>query len=55
LEDVVEHQGSLNIALYLSNVDTSSENISLDEALQNWSASSQALESSMKELFNTLS
>lgn len=55
LEDIAAQNDSLNIALYLSNVDSSSDSISLEEALQNWSDSSAALKSSMEELFTTLS
>ena len=55
LDEVSEHNASLNIALYLSNVDSSGETVSLDEAVQNWSDSSKALKSSMEELFTALS
>lgn len=55
IDDVAQHNASLNIALYLTNVDSSGEVITLDEAVQNWSDSSKALKSSMKELFTTLS
>ena len=55
IDDVAQHNASLNIALYLTNVDSSGEVITLDEAVQNWSDSSKALKSSMEELFTTLS
>lgn len=55
IDDVVAHNASLNIALYLSNVDSSGEAITLDEAVQSWTDSSKALNSSMKKLFTTLS
>ncbi len=55
LDDVGERNGSLNIALYLSNIDSSGETITLDEAVRNWSDSSKALKSSMEELFTTVS
>ncbi|MDF1739351.1 MAG: class I SAM-dependent DNA methyltransferase [Verrucomicrobiales bacterium] len=55
IDDVAEHNASLNIALYLTNVDSSGEVITLDEAVQNWSDSNKALKSSMEELFTTLS
>lgn len=55
IDDVSKHNASLNIALYLSNVDTSGETVTLDEAAQNWSDSSAALKSSIEELFTTLS
>jgi len=55
IAQVAEHDASLNIALYLSNVDTSRETVTLDQAVQNWQDSSKALKSSMEELFTTLS
>lgn len=55
IDDIAQHNASLNIALYLTNVDSSGEVITLDEAVQNWSDSSKALKSSMEELFTTLS
>lgn len=55
IDDVAKHNASLNIALYLSNVDSSGETVTLDEAVQNWTDSSAALKSSMEELFTTLS
>jgi len=54
IEEVTEHDASLNIALYLSNVDTSGESITLDQAVQNWLESRNELKSSMKNLFKTL-
>ncbi|MFH6984919.1 type I restriction-modification system subunit M [Marinoscillum luteum] len=53
-EDVLANKASLNIALYLSNVDTSEIRISLDEAIINWENESQVLQKSMSELFQTL-
>ena len=53
IDDVAKHNASLNIALYLTNVDSSGETITLDEAVQNWSDSSEALKSSMEELLTT--
>ena len=55
IDDVAKNNASLNIALYLTNVDSSAETITLGEAVQNWSDSSKALQSSMDELFTTLS
>lgn len=53
--DIAAHNDSLNIALYLSNVESGAETITLDEAVQNWSDSSASLKSSMENLFTTLS
>jgi len=55
IDDVAKHNASLNIALYLSNVDSGGESVTLDEAVHNWTDSSAALNSSMEELFTTLS
>lgn len=49
-EDVLERKASLNIAQYVSNVETKSEEISLESALQNWEQSSTALSQSMNAL-----
>jgi type I restriction enzyme M protein len=54
LKDILDHQASLNVSLYLSNVDSSSETLSLSEAVQVWKSSSEALHESMSELFSTL-
>ena len=54
IEDVLEKNASLNMALYVSNVDTSVEQISLDDALSNWTESSKQLKASMEELFKEL-
>ena len=54
IEDVLKHNASLNMALYVSNVDSSEERISLDEALTNWTQSSKQLKASMEQLFKEL-
>ena len=54
IDDVLAHKASLNMALYVSNVDGSKEVISLQDALENWSASSEQLTSSMNTLFKEL-
>lgn len=54
IEDVLAHKASLNMALYVSNVDSSKEVISLQDALVNWTASSEQLVSSMNKLFKEL-
>lgn len=54
IEDVLKHNASLNMALYVSNVDSSEEQISLDDALTNWTQSSKQLKASMKQLFKEL-
>ena len=54
IEDVLKHNASLNMALYVSNVDSSEERISLDDALTNWTQSSKQLKASMEQLFKEL-
>jgi type I restriction enzyme M protein len=54
IEEVVENKGSLNIAQYVSNVDSSIEKVSIDDALRNWNQSSLELQKSMNELFQIL-
>lgn len=40
--------------LYVSNIDTDIEQISLEDALQNWKQTSAELENSMSKLFKVL-
>lgn len=54
IEDVLKHNASLNMALYVSNVDSSEEQTSLDDALENWTQSSKQLKASMEQLFKEL-
>jgi len=54
IDDVLAHNASLNMALYVSNVDSSQEKISLNEALENWTESSEKLANSMNQLFKEL-
>ncbi|MFT6779299.1 MAG: type I restriction enzyme M protein, partial [Paraglaciecola sp.] len=54
VEDVLLHKASLNMALYVSNVDSSKEQISLGDALDNWQVSSAQLSASMEQLFKEL-
>lgn len=54
IEEIIGNKGSLNIAQYVSNVDTSEEKVSLDEALETWNDSSITLKKSMNELFQIL-
>jgi type I restriction enzyme M protein len=54
IEEVLENKGSLNIAQYVSNVDSSVQRISIDDALKNWNESSLKLKKSMNELFQIL-
>lgn len=53
-DEVLENKGSLNIAQYVSNVDSSIEKVSIDEALKKWQESSLELRKSMTELFQIL-
>ena len=54
IDEVLSHNASLNMSLYVSNVNTSETKISLDDALQNWAISSAELKKSMAELFEAL-
>lgn len=54
LEEVLSHNASLNMPLYVSNVDSSAKTVSLEDALQNWLDSSAELSKSMQQLFETL-
>ena len=54
IEDVLKYNASLNMALYVSNVDSSEEQISLNDALTNWTQSSEQLKTSMEQLFKEL-
>jgi type I restriction enzyme M protein len=54
LEKILENKGSLNIAQFISNVDTSKNLLSLAETFENWEKSSQQLNISMNELFQIL-
>ncbi len=54
VEEILENKGSLNIAQYVSNVDTNAEQLTIDEALSNWNDQSEKLKQSMNELFQIL-
>lgn len=54
IDDVLSHNASLNMPLYVSNVDTEKETLSLDEAITNWQESSTKLTQSMNHLFEEL-
>ncbi|NOU14556.1 MAG: SAM-dependent DNA methyltransferase [Methylococcaceae bacterium] len=54
IQEVLSHNASLNMPLYVSNVNSSNAKITLDEALQNWTQSSTLLKQSMDELFKVL-
>ncbi|MGV3523461.1 MAG: type I restriction-modification system subunit M [Candidatus Sericytochromatia bacterium] len=54
LEDIQEKKGSLNIAQYVSNVDTNVQQLSFEASLEAWKTASEMLEDSMDELFQTL-
>lgn len=53
-KEVLGNRGSLNIAQYVSNVDSTAEKLSIDDALANWNESSKQLKKSMNELFQIL-
>jgi type I restriction enzyme M protein len=54
VDEVLANKGSLNIAQYLSNVDSSVEKFSLEDAFSNWNSQSEKLKDSMNELFQIL-
>ena len=54
IEDILENKGSLNIAQYVSNVDSSREQINLNQAMEDWENQSETLKKSMNELFQIL-
>lgn len=54
IDDVLKHNASLNMALYVSNVESKGEEITLDEAVKNWLQSSEQVKNSMTELFKVL-
>ena len=54
IDEVLKHKASLNMALYVSNVDSSKTQISLGDALANWQTSSEQLSNSMDQLFKEL-
>jgi len=53
-EELLKNKGSLNIAQYLSNVDTNNPVLSIDEAFSNWTSQSKTLEKSLNGLFKIL-
>jgi type I restriction enzyme M protein len=53
--EVLENKRSLNIAQYVSNVDSSIKKKSIEVVLENWNQSSLELQKSMNELFQILS
>ena len=54
VETILENKGSLNIAQYVSNVDSDSKQVTLEVALKNWNDTSEELKISMNELFEIL-
>jgi len=54
IQEILSHKASLNMPLYVSNVNNSDVEISLDEALKNWMQSSAELKKSMDELFRVI-
>lgn len=53
IEEVLENKGSLNIAQFVSNVDTETQ-ITVADALRGWNAESKKLTTSMNQLFQIL-
>lgn len=54
IKDVLAHKASLNMALYVSNVDTTQVKPTLNQAVQDWEQSSAELKASMNQLFKEL-
>ncbi len=54
IDEILSHNASLNMPLYVSNVDSSKVQLTLNEALQNWTSSSTNLKNSMDELFKVI-
>lgn len=54
VKDILNSKASLNVAQYVSNVDTDGVVLSINKALSNWEDSSSTLESSMNQLFQIL-
>ncbi len=54
IDEILSHSASLNMPLYVSNVDSSKVQLTLNEALQNWTSSSTNLKNSMDELFKVI-
>lgn len=51
---ILEHNASLNVSLYLSNVNTAESELTLDETLQQWTTASDELKKSIDELFKVV-
>lgn len=52
--EILENKGSLNIAQYVSNVNNSNEQLTIEEALTDWNKQSDKLKESMNQLFEIL-
>lgn len=53
-DEILENKGSLNIAQYVSNVNNSNEQLTIDQALTDWNKQSDKLKESMNQLFEIL-
>ena len=54
LEEIIQKEASLNVSLYLSNVERRTELKTLDEVVEEWEAASEKLKQSMEDLFSVL-
>ncbi|MCB0524124.1 MAG: SAM-dependent DNA methyltransferase [Lewinellaceae bacterium] len=54
IDEILNNQASLNLPLYVSNVDSSTDKITLKEAIAAWEGSSVDLKKSMNDLFQIL-
>jgi type I restriction enzyme M protein len=54
IETILTNKASLNIAQYVTNVETNNAVLELDEAISSWKDSTLALKSSVNQLFKTL-
>ncbi|WP_420459094.1 type I restriction-modification system subunit M [Neolewinella sp.] len=53
-QEILDKGASLNISLYVSNVDSDLEKVTIDDALREWEQSSSDLKQSMTQLFEML-
>ena len=51
MDEILEKKASLNVPLYVSNVESNGEKINIEDALRNWEEAGKSLKESMNELF----
>lgn len=55
VSETLEHNASLNVSLFVSNVNAEYSGVTLDEAIEHWTSASDELKKCMNELFEVLS